>query len=161
LQVEAMPAVPKPDKQYFTVESANHRLPLVRSIVADVVKQHQAIKERRTRLLRIRRPSKTAHRFGESFYTDEVAQIELELQKETERLNGYIAELHELGVELKDLERGLVDFPAIVDGREICLCWQLGEPEVAWWHECDAGFAGRQSLMAGSLPECGNEENEN
>lgn len=53
-----------------------------------------------------------------------------------------------LGVILKDPERGLVDFPTIRDGREVYLCWQLGEPRVAWWHEIEKGFAGRQPLDA-------------
>jgi len=44
--------------------------------------------------------------------------------------------------------RGLVDFPALVDGKEVYLCWKLGEPEVLFWHDMDAGFAGRQSLTA-------------
>lgn len=56
-------------------------------------------------------------------------------------------ELHELGVQLKDYSRGLVDFPSRRDGRVILLCWQLGEPEeIEWWHEIEAGFAGRQPL---------------
>jgi hypothetical protein len=56
-------------------------------------------------------------------------------------------ELHELGVQLKDHSRGLVDFPSRRDGRVVLLCWQLGEPEeIEWWHEIEAGFAGRQPL---------------
>ena len=56
-------------------------------------------------------------------------------------------EIHESGVQLKDYERGLIDFPSMRDGRLILLCWQLGEgDEIEWWHEVDAGFAGRQPL---------------
>ena len=56
-------------------------------------------------------------------------------------------ELHELGVQLKDYSRGLIDFPCIRDGRIVLLCWQLGEDEkIEWWHELEAGFAGRQPL---------------
>ena len=57
-----------------------------------------------------------------------------------------IAELNTLGVVIRDLDRGLVDFPAIMEGREVYLCWQLGEPEVAYWHQVDSGFAGRMPL---------------
>lgn len=56
-------------------------------------------------------------------------------------------EIHETGVQLKDYERGLIDFPSMRDGRLVLLCWQLGEgDEIEWWHEVDAGFAGRQPL---------------
>jgi len=56
-------------------------------------------------------------------------------------------ELHGDGIQLKDYSRGLIDFPCMRDGRVVLLCWQLGEPEhVEWWHEIEAGFAGRQPL---------------
>ena len=58
-----------------------------------------------------------------------------------------LAELESLGVQLKDFERGLIDFPSLRDGRVVLLCWQLGEgDEVEWWHDVDAGYAGRTPL---------------
>jgi len=58
-----------------------------------------------------------------------------------------IGELEALGVQLKDFDRGLVDFPSLRDGKVVLLCWQLGEgEEVEWWHDMDAGFAGRTPL---------------
>ncbi len=56
------------------------------------------------------------------------------------------AELEAADIVVRDPVRGLVDFPAIVDGEEVYLCWMLDEPEVGHWHEPDAGFAGRQPL---------------
>ena len=58
-------------------------------------------------------------------------------------------ELQEHGIVLRDLDRGLVDFPALRDGREVYLCWEEGEPEIGYWHEPDAGFAGRRPLADG------------
>ncbi len=56
-------------------------------------------------------------------------------------------ELHADGIQLKDYSRGLIDFPCMRDGRVVLLCWQLGEPEqIEWWHELEAGFAGRRPL---------------
>ena len=56
-------------------------------------------------------------------------------------------ELHELGVQLKDYSRGLIDFPSVRDDRVVLLCWQLGEgDEIEWWHELETGFAGRRPL---------------
>lgn len=61
-------------------------------------------------------------------------------------LRATIAELEAAGIVLRDLERGLVDFPALRDGREVYLCWVEGEDEIGYWHEPDAGYAGRQPL---------------
>ena len=61
-------------------------------------------------------------------------------------LRASLVGLRDLEVVLRDLERGLVDFPSLRDGREVYLCWQEGEDEIAFWHEPDAGFAGRRPL---------------
>jgi hypothetical protein len=58
-------------------------------------------------------------------------------------------ELHEREIVLRDLDRGLVDFPALRDDREVYLCWEEGETEIAFWHEPEAGFAGRRPLADG------------
>jgi hypothetical protein len=135
-------------KQFYTVEEANHALPLVRAIVADIVRQFREIHERKDRLKHI--TSKRPQRREGDVYGDEVARIEEEIEKDIVVLQGYIEELNKLGVELKDPVKGLIDFRSIQDGREVYLCWHLGEDEVAYWHELDAGFAGRQSLLASS-----------
>jgi hypothetical protein len=63
------------------------------------------------------------------------------------RFTDEMSELEALGVQLKDFDRGLVDFPSLRDGRVVLLCWQLGEgDELEWWHDLDAGFAGRTPL---------------
>ena len=61
-------------------------------------------------------------------------------------LRGGVAEFAERGIVLRDLDRGLIDFPALRDGREVYLCWIDGEDDIAFWHELDAGYAGRQEL---------------
>ena len=63
------------------------------------------------------------------------------------QLTSLVGELENLGVQLKDFGRGLVDFPSLRDGRVILLCWQLGEGDkIEWWHDVEAGFAGREPL---------------
>jgi hypothetical protein len=57
-----------------------------------------------------------------------------------------LAALGEAGIVLRDIDRGLVDFPSTRDGRAVYLCWELGEPEIGWWHDPDAGFGGREPL---------------
>ncbi len=57
-----------------------------------------------------------------------------------------LAALEEIGVVVKDIDAGLVDFLAIRDGKEVFLCWQLGEPDLAWWHSLEEGFRGRKPI---------------
>ena len=54
--------------------------------------------------------------------------------------------LGEGGIVVRDIDRGLIDFPALLEQREVYLCWELGEDEVAWWHDLDSGYRGRQPL---------------
>ena len=72
--------------------------------------------------------------------------MENELETDIETLDAFVAELHDLGVELKDPVTGLVDFRTLVEGREAYLCWKLEEDEIGWWHELDAGVAGRRPV---------------
>jgi hypothetical protein len=130
--------------QFFTPEDANRMLPYVRAITGDIVELFKDVHERRHRLARIRqsRPKGDA----ESPYEQELRQSEIDLDADIDRLDGYIDELRALGLELKDPVRGLVDFPHLLDGREVSLCWMLGEERVANWHELEAGFDGRHAL---------------
>ena len=131
-------------KRYFSVEEANKALPLVRMIVGDIVSHWQAVTELRRRLSVLTAPT-TRKRVAGDPYEEELAQSRAELEVQEEKLRSYLEELERLGVELKGTD-GLCDFPSRRDGREVCLCWRLGEPDVAFWHEPDAGFAGRQPL---------------
>jgi hypothetical protein len=135
-------------KRLFTVEQANAALPLVRSITTDLVRLSREVMERRERLAHL-----TAGRNASpgDLYSEELAQIEEELEKDSSQLSEYVDELRALGVEPKSGPEGLVDFPSMMDGRIVYLCWKLGESEVTNWHELDAGFRGRQSLVAGSV----------
>ncbi len=135
-------------RQYFSVASANQTLPLVRAIVSDIVELYPEVRDREERLTRITRGrSKDAR--PDDLYSEEVEQVRLDLERDVERLQGFIDELHELGVEFKDPVMGLVDFPAQRDGQDVCLCWKLGEPSVGFWHTIEAGFQGREKLSDG------------
>lgn len=134
-------------KQLFTLEEANQRLPLVKSIVRDIVSLFHDTEQREERLQEIRslRPER---RNFDDVYTEEVDQVERELDEDRNRLRGFVDELQSLGVELKDPAQGLVDFRSESEGREVYLCWKHGEDDIAFWHELNAGFAGRQPLLA-------------
>lgn len=139
-------------KRYFTVEEANQRLPLVRVIVQDIVDLYRDVHERRERLSRIRQLPGSSRRDEETVYSEELRHTEEEIDKDIERLEAFVRELRELGCEMKDHSTGLIDFLTIIDGREAYLCWKLGEEEIAWWHDLDSGFRGRQSLLEKAVP---------
>ncbi|MFQ5730513.1 MAG: DUF2203 domain-containing protein [Planctomycetaceae bacterium] len=136
------------EHKYYTIEEANRTLPLVGAIVRDIVDLYSDVHERRERLARL--PS-ASHRDDRTPYSEEVAQIEAGIDADIERLQAFTDELESLGVELKDPLIGLIDFYSLMDGREVYLCWKLGEGDVAYWHELDAGFAGRQTLYESSV----------
>jgi hypothetical protein len=124
----------------FTVERANRTLPLVRKIVEDVVRQHRLWREKILELDLVA----SAARASEP--RERAEDLEREAQVLAREIDGFQHELEQLGIQLKDRRLGLVDFPSEMNGRDILLCWRLGEPEVQFWHELDAGYAGRQPL---------------
>jgi hypothetical protein len=140
------PAKPIAEKKrrYFTVEEANKALPLVRMILSDIVRQNRVVEDLQQRLSMVARERR---RPSNDVYSEELAQSQAELETEENKLRGYIEELRRLGVEFKGAD-GLCDFYSIMDGREVFLCWRLGEPEIQFWHDLEAGFAGRKPLAS-------------
>jgi len=138
-------------KKYYTLEEANRTLPLVKAIVKDIVNLYGDVHDRRERLAKVRQLPGNETRDEESFYSEELEDIEKEIDKDIDRLKEFADELHHLGVELKDPIVGLIDFRCLMDGREVYLCWKLEEDEIAYWHELDSGFQGRQSLLEGTV----------
>jgi hypothetical protein len=76
----------------------------------------------------------------------EVGELRQELEQSHRDLRGLLAELNELGVQVKDVDRGLLDFPSVIEGQEALLCWQVGEPRIGFWHTPEDGFEGRRPL---------------
>jgi len=142
-------AVPHPadqQRRVYTAEGANRALPLVDAIVRDIVRQWKVVSDLERRLGPLGGRSRAAG--PDDPHDEELAHRRTELNAEQDRLRGYLAELEKLGIELKSVESGLCDFPSQRDGREVYLCWKLGEPSVQYWHELDAGAAGRRPLEA-------------
>ncbi len=128
----------EPEIKLFTVEEANALLPSVRKIVSRIQRSHKGVSRYRDVA---KKAAEGAEHGGGGIeqgvhYASVLSELTLAL-----------ADLESLGVQLKDFERGLVDFPSLRDGRMVLLCWQMGEgDEVEWWHDVDAGFAGRTPL---------------
>lgn len=132
-------------KKVFTLEEANATLPLVRAIAGDLSRLAQDVTERRQRISHLMEGRELES--GDP-YTDELAHTQQELENDTKRLQEYVDELRQLGVEPKGALEGLVDFPAMIDGRLVFLCWKFDESEILYWHDLDGGFSGRQPLTA-------------
>jgi hypothetical protein len=77
---------------------------------------------------------------------DDLRLTRLRMQGLIDQMAAGVARIDALGLTLRDIEHGLVDFPALVSGRQVWLCWQLGEPAIGWWHSLDSGFSGRRPL---------------
>jgi hypothetical protein len=117
----------------FTLEQANKSLPLVKRIVADIVKMHaQAVTCREA--------------VDQAKGSRESAAAQKDLDATVDRLSALVDELSEVGAELKDYDTGLIDFVGKHDGRDVYLCWKLGEERITHWHELNAGFAGRKPV---------------
>ncbi len=118
----------------FTVAEANSALPLVSRIVRDIVEQYRQVMAYHAQLQEGDLPDSERDR------------LESARSEATDKLDNLTNELADIGCELKDWESGLVDFPARMDRRDVCLCWKLGEEQITQWHEVYAGFAGREPI---------------
>jgi hypothetical protein len=129
--------------RYFTPEEANALLPEVRPVA------ERLVGHRRSMAVAAARRARFVQRIagnGGDFDPQEQRGLEEEFEREGASVAACVAQLEELGVLVKDLDRGLVDFPAVRGDEEVLLCWEVGEEEVAYWHGVDEGFAGRKPL---------------
>jgi hypothetical protein len=131
-----------PAARAFTREQANSTLPLVRRIVRDIVTLYPVWRDH-VETYAVHAANASAE------HPDPLAeQAAREVQRLAGEIEGCLRELSDLGVEYKQpMDAGLVDFPGLVDGEEVYLCWRYDEPEVAHWHARDEGFAGRRPLV--------------
>jgi len=121
---------------YFTVAEANALLPRVRAVVGELLSARQRILDAQPDLWPV---LEKAIGNGGSKKAGELVQ-------EFRHVEDGVRTLREMGCILKDVNTGLVDFPTIRNGRQVLLCWRYDEPAIGFWHDAEAGFAGRQPL---------------
>jgi hypothetical protein len=129
--------------RHFTPDEANAELEHVRPLVEQLVTirhEHTAALERQEELEGKIRGN------GGGIPPAELAAATAEVDGVARRLARVVDEITAHGAQVKDLDIGLVDFPALHHGQTVLLCWQLGEDEIAWWHRVDDGFEGRRPL---------------
>lgn len=122
-------------QRHFTLEEANALLPRLSEALVRLREARDRLTDEEVRaVLKGASPTNGGGEPGKH-----VGEAFLEVR-------GMLVGLAERGIVLRDIDRGLVDFPALIGGREVYLCWELGEDEVAYWHELDAGYGGREPL---------------
>jgi hypothetical protein len=128
--------------RFFDLDEANEALRELEPILA-------ALRDQRSELIRLRDRVLAATSGGEASPrdpSDELRLLRMRMQGVIDQMQAGVARIDELGATLRDIETGLIDFPALAGGRQIWLCWRLGEGPIEWWHELSTGFGGRLSL---------------
>ena len=143
-------------KRRFTLSEANRSLPLVKRIVGDIVKAHALAMKLQHELERQATAVAASKQTGQAGLaalqqSPQNATMQQQLDTCMAKLEDFVDELSEIGCELKDYQMGLIDFVGRHEGRDVYLCWKLGEETITHWHELDSGFAGRQPV--GKLKE--------
>ncbi|HEY7937001.1 MAG TPA: DUF2203 domain-containing protein [Candidatus Limnocylindrales bacterium] len=119
---------------FYTIDRANERLESLEPILTQLREQRDTLRELKAA-------------FDATEPGPEHERLRLRMQGVIDQMQAGVVRIDGWKVTLRDIETGLVDFPALVSGRQVWLCWRLGEADVAWWHELEAGVAGRQPLI--------------
>lgn len=126
--------------RFYDIDEADARLAEVRPLLEALRADRDEIARRQGDLARLRGTN------GDTSHAQAIVEEEAAIRRAVERMEAAVARLASWDVALRDIGSGLVDFPALVSGRPVWLCWRLGEDAVAWWHEFDRGFDSRRPL---------------
>jgi hypothetical protein len=128
----------------FTLDEAQTLLPVLESLLRQAIQSKKLIEEVDAEV------QETVHRIflngGTMVNVVHLAARKASREKAIQRIKDAISEIDATGVQVKDLDIGLLDFPCKVEGEIVLLCWKLGETEIAFWHETTSGFAGRRPI---------------
>lgn len=122
--------------RYFTLQEANETLSSIRPLLDEIQSIRKEILARQPEVWPV--VERSAGNGG--------SRTASKLVQEFEKLDALVHQVQDTGALFKDINLGLLDFPALKDGREVYLCWKYGEDDIAFWHEIEAGYAGRQSI---------------
>ena len=122
--------------KYYTPKEANHQLEVVRPMVAELMTISERIRAHQPEIWSV--VEKSAGNGGNPTLS--------KMLPDFDRLDLILHQLQDMSIEVKDLSTGLIDFPALKDGRVVYLCWKYNEGSIQFWHEIEAGFAGREPI---------------
>jgi hypothetical protein len=126
--------------RYFGIDEANARVGDLRPILSELRSDRDRVAEAQRELERGRGSN------GSGEHAEELARLEAEVREVVRRMQQAVTQIDDWGIMLRDIGGGLIDFPALANGRPIWLCWRLGEGDIAFWHEANAGFDQRKPL---------------
>jgi hypothetical protein len=129
--------------RYFTPEEANEALETVLPLAEEMVERRRSLAELQVRQEGLDR--RIAGNGGD-FDPAELHELRERIAEEATAVARCVTQIHELGAQVKDLDAGLIDFPARRGAEEVLLCWQVGEDAIEYWHGAEEGFAGRKPL---------------
>ncbi len=148
---------------FYTIETANERLPEIQAallVLRDQRRELVRLRDRYRELTGSEMSDVPRRAYGEADASEtatgeaatltgleEAELIRLRVRGIVDQMGAFVARLDRWSIALRDIESGLIDFPALLAGRQVWLCWRIGDPdEITWWHELDTGFAGRHPL---------------
>lgn len=132
--------------RFFRLEEATRLLPEVGQALTELVRQKSDYDEANAELQQISR--KVMLSGGMQVSANKVVDLRQRKQSSADAVKENYQRIQEIGCLLKDLNMGLIDFPTLYQGREVYLCWRLGEPRIEFWHGVDEGFRGRKPIDA-------------
>lgn len=130
----------------FTLDEAQALLPVLETLLRRAQTQGRRCAEIEVELEQLRQQIALAG--GMRIDVTGTARRRAERDKALQDTKDALAEIEAIGVQVKDLEKGLLDFPCLIDGKTVLLCWKQGEEAIAFWHSTEDGFAGRKPLDA-------------
>jgi hypothetical protein len=127
--------------RYYDIDAANARVEELRPILEQLRDDRDTVAETNNELRRLRETN------GSAKHAEELKAREDDIRFLVKRMEESVAQIDAWSVTLRDISTGLIDFPALVNGRPVWLCWRLGEGPIEWWHEHDRGFDDRKPLV--------------
>ncbi|MFP5342724.1 MAG: DUF2203 domain-containing protein [Candidatus Limnocylindria bacterium] len=131
----------------FDIDTATEALTEVAPLLANLADQRLELIRLRDRTLAAHQAAGVGPSEAAALDDDEARLLKLRMQGVIDQMAAAVARIDALGITLRDIERGLIDFPAEAGGRRVWLCWQLGEDAIRFWHELEAGFGARRPLI--------------
>jgi hypothetical protein len=125
--------------RFYDIDEANAALPSLEGILVTLASQ-------RDELVRLRDEALAADKSGDGLTGEALRLARLRMQGLVDQMAAGVARIEGMSITLRDIPDGLVDFPALVNGRQVWLCWRRGEGDVGYWHTLDSGFSGRLPL---------------